>query len=421
MKNMREPLYYRTAKHKIARLGITLLLLCTLLYIVAAPATALGIAPSRELMTFDGQPHTISARIINNEHKDMNVVIYAQGDLAEYVKLSESAVMIPNTEYEHPFTYTVTLPQNLTPGTKDINIMVMEVPTGMNVPESAQNMMISTITVIHQLKVTVPYPGSYAEGILYVSEGNVNESTTFDVDIVNRGTDTIPSATGELVIKGPTNEEIARLKATPLSTISPKTAQKFEVNWIANVNPGVYYAEFIVTYAGKQLVLRKTFMVGDYHIDISDINVKDFKLGTIAKFNMDLVNKWNEPVDNVYAEIQITDSKGTVIADTKTITTTVTPLTTSTIYAYWDTQGIGAGTYDVHAILHYNGKTTERIYKALVGINAITIENSMTTGNAVTGSTKSASSTSTLVILVGILVAINIGWLIYFKFLKKKK
>jgi len=401
----------------MAKLGI---FLCIAI-LLAASITALGIAPSRDMMNYDSQAHTMTVRIINNDHKDMKVLLYAQGELASYTTLPITSIDVRSTDEEKSFTYTIQLPAGLEPGIKDLDIVALEVPADMKVPESSQTQILSTITVIYQLKVNIPYPGTYADGVLYISEGNANETTTFNANIVNRGTQAIDKVEGELVIKGPTNEEIKRIKATSLTNLASQTSQKMQVDWLSDVNPGVYYAEYIVSYGSKQFVLRKTFMVGDYSIEIRNIAVQDFKIGAVAKFNMEVVNKWNQPVDNVYAELQIMDDKGNTVSNTKTITTTVSPLTTSVIYAYWDTQGITVGNYDVHTILHYGDKTTERIYKALVGIDSITVNNAEgTTGNVIGANTK-GNSTSVLTILVIILVVVNVGWLVYFKFLKKKK
>ena len=220
---------------------------------------ALGVAPSREVINYDTDEHTLTARIINNEHKDMNILLYPQGDLAKYVLLEQNSFSIKSTDAEVSFTYKVKLPENLEPGTKDITIAVMEFAE-----EDAANpeMIASSIIVLHQLRINVPYPGTFAEGILYVSEDNTDSTITFTTNVINKGTNTLTNVDGELIIKGPANEEICRIRSNSLQNLDPQSSDKLVVNWPANVNPGVYYAEFIVNYGDgketKQFVMTKT-------------------------------------------------------------------------------------------------------------------------------------------------------------------
>ncbi|MFA5797795.1 MAG: hypothetical protein WC916_07235 [Candidatus Woesearchaeota archaeon] len=409
--------YSEKRKSRVIALYIVGIFFFLFLFAIS-PIHALGIAPSREILQYDTNPHTYTVRIINNEYREMHLLLYAQGELAPYINLPETTLYIGANEGEKAFTYTITLPQSIEPGERSASIFAIEAPESKATDTGAT--ITSTISVAHQLKVQVPYPGTFASGTFYISESNVNETTTFNLNIINKGTGMIKEVTSELLIRGPTNEIIRRIPGPTAADILTQQSEKLTINWLANTNPGVYYAEFIVNYDGKQFIERKTFMVGNYAIDIAELRVNDFKLGTIAKFNIDLVNSWNEPIDNVYAELQIIDDKMQVITTTKTISTTITQQSTTSIYAYWDTQGIPAGNYDVRIILHYAGKTSERIYKAVVGIDAISIQDTQATGNVLAQKT-GGSSTSVLTVLVIILVVINAGWFIYFKFLKKKK
>lgn len=406
--------------NKIAKILLLLVLAMLLINVVHA----LGVAPSREVINYDTEEHTINARIVNNQNKDMTVVIYPQGDLASYITLEKNTFKIKSTEGEVPFSYKVKLPSNLQPGTQNIDIAVIEL-IDEDTSKQEKAMISSSIVVIHQLKINVPYPGTFADGVLYISEGNVNSTITFTASVVNKGSNTINNVDGELVIKGPTNEELYRIKANSLKNLESKAADKLVVNWLANVNPGVYYAEFIVNYGNgqdtKQFVLRKTFMVGNFYVDIKDIKVNNFRLGAIAKFDIDLISKWNQPIQNVYGEMQVLDQQGNVLTTFKTSSVTLTPLTTSTISGYWDTKDVKVGNYDVKVILYYSDKSSEKLFKTVVGIDSIKIQDTATIGNVVASGTQGSNITSILIILVIVLVVINIAWLVYFKFLKKKE
>ena len=255
----------------------------------ASPVHALGVAPSREVVQYTTDEQTVNVRIINNEHKDMRVAVYTRGDLADYITAKKNTFDIKNTDDEVAFSYSVKLPTNLNPGPQKADIVIVEMPKD-DTSENDQTMILSSVVVDHELVVNVPYPGSYAEGLLYVTDGNVNDTILFTANVMNKGSDAIKDIAGELIIKGPTNEEIARIKSTTLQDLQSKTSNKITAEWQANVNPGMYYAEFVVAYDNKQIVLRKTFMIGNFYVAVKDVNVEGFRLGAIAQFNIGLVS-----------------------------------------------------------------------------------------------------------------------------------
>jgi hypothetical protein len=384
---------------------------------MAYDASALGLAPSRQIIDYDTTPHTFTLRVVNNEHKDMSVKIYAKGDFASYVKIPVDHLTISKTESEKSFTYSVTLPANLEPGMKTIEIAVEETPLDTSEADQGTTIFSSSI-VIHQLQVQVPYPGKYAEGMLFISNGNVNDTVTFTANVVNRGSEVLHDISGEIVIKGPTNEELYRVKSNALVSLDPQTSGKLVVNWLAQVNPGTYYAEFVVNYEDKQFVLRKTFVVGDYEMEIKDVRVGSFKLGAIAKFDVDIINRWNTPFNEVYGELHVLDQSGNEVSTFKTTSIEAKPLVTSTLQGYWDTANTKIGNYDIRVVLHYADKVSEKVFKTVVGVDSITVQDVSLIGNVV-AKNESGKEINIWIILVGILVAINIGWFIYFKFLRK--
>lgn len=404
---------------RLWKVNAFIILALSIIILSSIDVHALGIAPSRKIVDYSSDTQRMTVRVLNNENRDMNLVIYAQGELAEYVTVEKTTLFISSSESEKEFSYTYRLPNNLTPGQHNINIIAMEIPDKVNVAEESQTTILSTLSVAHQLRINVPYPGNFAEGILYISEGNSGAPITFTANILNRGTGIIGNAYGELVIKGPTNEEIERVKSSTFSNLEPKMSDKLVVNWPANVNPGMYYAEFIVNYDNEQIVLRKTFMVGEYYIEIKEITVEQFKLGTIAKFDVELTNKWNQPVDNVYADMSVIDGGGAVIATFKTAPSSINQLESGMITGYWDTKGIDIGTYDIKVVLNYAGKASERIFKAVVGIDSIEVKDFSTVGKVIESPSK-GNNMSLLYILVAASIIFNVVLFVYFKILRKK-
>jgi hypothetical protein len=382
---------------------------------------ALGVAPSRKIVDYASGEQSYDIRIVNNENKNMRVMIYFQGELAEYASIDKNIIQVTSDESEKVVRYKINIPTGLSPGTKKLDVMMLELGENIDTDkiDLDKTMIFSTVLIVHQLRVNVPYPGVFADGVLYISEANVNDTLTFTVNVLNKGTEQIKNINGEVVIRGPTNEEIRRVQSGTITSIDAGQAEKLAINTIADMNPGLYTAEFIVNYNDKQFVLRDDFRVGSQSIDIESIRVENFKLGTIAKFDVDLLNKWNQPVSSVYADMKVLNDQSVEVASFRTAPIDLMQLSRGTITGYWDTRGVDVGTYDIKVILNYDGASIEKIFKTVVGIDSIKLQDSSLSGQVIS-SQGEGNKLSLLYILVIISIVFNIGLFMYFKFMRKK-
>lgn len=399
------------------KIFIVLVIMLSSIVLSSISVNALGVAPSRKIVDYSVGEQTYTARIINNENKDMKVLIYFQGELAEYAKTDKSILNINSNEPEKSFTYTIKVPEGLSPGTKKLDVMILELSPDIETDKIIdKTTILSTVLVIHQLRINVPYPGMYAEGTMYISSNE--KYATITVNVLNKGTMDIRNINGELVIKGPTNEEITRIKANIINEIKAGNVDKFIVN-TPELNPGIYYAEFIVNYENKQFVLRKTFTVGSVSAEIKDLRIEDFRIGYIAKVNIDVLNRWNLPINDAYAILEVIDKNGNIISETKTASTTLKQLTTTTLTGYWDSKGITTGIYDMKISLYYNNLVSEKIFDAAIGVDSVKVNN-MASG-MVTAKRESEKSNTLLYVIVLLLVIVNIFLVyVYFKYIRKK-
>jgi hypothetical protein len=277
--------------------------------LLVSSALGLGIAPSRKMLDYEVGSQTYTARVLNDEHKPLKMLIFAKGEYASLVTIDNNMLDIKPDETEKSFTYTIKMPEKMRPGANKVEIVAMQLPDEFNqqvvvvdgevVAVGEQKATLSsTLSLIHQVIINVPYPGLFAEGKLYVSAGSVGEDTTFAISVFNRGNQPI-NASGYVVIKGPTNEEIARVNTND-AAVKAGEVGKLVANWKADANPGKYLAEAVVTYNGNTLELSQTFEIGELFIEIDGIKVKSFTLGSIAKFDISLLSKWNQPITDIY-------------------------------------------------------------------------------------------------------------------------
>jgi len=385
------------------------------LSVASGSALAIGITPGGTTIDFKpGLEKEVPFTIINNEHKDMDVVVYVkEGPYSDWVALYDTIMTFSSDDDSKGSKYSVRLPQSVEkPGTHQVDIVAMELPKEK---EGGGAFVGATTAVVTQLLVRVPYPGKYATLDLAVSEAQAGEPVNFFVKARNLGTEDISNAKATLDILGPTNEKIATLESGE-SGIGAKSMKEFKLTWTGQTNPGVYHAVVTLRYDGKVTTAEKNFAVGNLYIDVLSIDVKDFRLGGVAKFNINIENKWNDKITGVYGNLIIEDDNGQSVADVKTASTDVGALERKEIYAYWDTEGVKVGDYDARFILHYSGRTTEKDLKTHVEVSDIRVDIMGLGAGAVTVETTGAGGTSNMIMLLVVaLIGINAGWFFYFR------
>lgn len=397
--------------------------------------TALGVTPARKLFDYGEGLESGELRIINSQNKDLKLAVYATGDYADAISFEKDVIYISASESAKTVGYTLTMPENLAPGRQSIDLIILELPTELKegntvitdngviiMQDKKENEMLSATTaVIAKVFIDVPYPGKYINADLHVSSANTDETITFAVSLFGKGEENIDDVGGVIIIKGPTNEEIARVQTTSRSLGSGEDG-KIVANWKAGVNPGVYYAEAVINFDGEQIVKRTTFMVGSNNLKIKDILIDKFKLGQIAKVDVIAESVWNEEIKDVYAELDILDERGISLRNVKTSAINIPSLGTGILSGYWDTEGMVIGNYDISVKLFYENKISEKLFQAIINADNIQISDTAAiAGQVIKESGEGSSTISLLIMAVIILIVINISWLLYFKKFKKKK
>lgn len=396
---------------------ISLIFAFAVVLLIIPNALAIGITPGK--VTLDFTPSlqkTIEFTVLNNEHKDMKVMFGLIGELADYISLNAKSVDFKADEESKKFSYTVSLPAALTPGNHEVKIAAAELP-----PEGVgEGVYIgSTVVVTSQLLVRAPYPYKYAEIRLDVKEAPVNGTTNFYVEVENLGQQDLVDIQAIVEILGPVNEKIAIVR-TDSKTIEAGKKDALTASWKADVNAGQYKAVVSLAYdEGKIATAEKVFNIGSLEVDVVDVSVKNFKLGDIAKFDITVANKWSSSVKDVYAQVQIFDEQNQQIANVKTSSLDIPSMGRQVLNAYWDTAGIREGTYSGKLLLNYANKVLEKQLKTNIKLNAIEVE-IIGAGVTAKATAVQGGKQNLIFILIVVLIAINIGWFVYFKRKNKK-
>jgi hypothetical protein len=383
--------------------------------VVPKSCYAFGIAPSSIDIAFEaGLEKTISIKILNTEEDTFSAMVYAEGELAEYVTINDPVVDFSG-ELEKIITVTLKLPEKIgEPGEHEAKIIVRKIPS----KETSQGTNIQTnLAVGFKLKVMVPYPWKYASARLFAPYFKANEESNFAVEITNLGEKTI-FATAIIDILSPLNEKIDTLKSEEV-TIEPKEKSIVTIKWKPEAL-GSYYAKTNVIYNEHEADDERAFSIGEVLIDVSSISVDKFSLGGIAKFNILLENKWNERIPGVYADVAVTDESGKQYAISKTASKDIEAFGRQELEVFWETKGIEKGRYKLNIVLNYLGAKSEKQFDIDVGLDKIDVIPFGGHIVAVGGEAQGGVESYINILIILILVVIGINIFIYIKVVKKR-
>jgi hypothetical protein len=375
-------------------------LVCLLIF--ASSVYSLGIAPAKTTMDFSSGTTKQGAMRIIVDEVPAKVLLTTEGELGKYIKLQSSNLILEETETW--VNFDVNLPEELPPGERRGSILVLQVPTIENT-----DVVMAAPAVMHQVRVNVPYPGKYVTGKMFITNVNVKQPMLFTIALANFGKEEVKSAKATIIIKGPTNEQIAVLHTDPIH-LSAGQEDKLLVTWQTD-NAGSFVAECTVEYDGKIINFNENFNVGNIEVEIERITINDFRLGQIAKIDIHLLNKWNQAL-KVDGRVEIFKDNS-LVSTFNTIPVDILSGSTSVMNAYWNTQDVQTGEYTVSVKAKYDGKTSEKTFTTYVGADSISIKTP--TGEVV----KKAGSQNIVLlsVLVFVLIIVNI---FLFIFINKK-
>ncbi len=393
--------------------GILSIIIIVILFItVSSSASALGVTPARTTVGFEpGLERTVKFTVVNSEYKDMRLKIFVRGDLNESISVDEDEFELPANVESKEMEYTFTLPDSLGPGPHTADIIIYEIPEGAPASEAYVG---ASVAVITQLIVNVPYPGKYAQAQLNVINAQQNGQATFIIPMISLGDEDINNAHAIISIYDQSGDKIDQFQTESISLPAGGRGELVS-KWYANVPLGRYLAKAHVIYSGGVIDLEKEFAVGNETLELKQVRVQNFQLGGIAKFEMLIENKWSEPIIGAYAQTQVFDQQKDIIADFKSPTYDIPPLSNSTFVSYWDTAGVEEGTYDTSVYMRYGSKFSQQNIQLRITEDEIV---ALGLGFVISENTRGGSNlVSVLVVVIVVLVLMNILW---FMVLRKK-
>lgn len=390
-----------------------------LILLITPGVFSLGITPGRTTLDYEsGLEKEIAFSVLNNEHKNMQVMLMIQGELNDSITLYESIVDFMPSDESKSFKYKVKFSDKISkePGLHTAEIVALEVPKA----DAGGTFVGATVAVVSQLYVYVACPGKCIETDLNVLDAEQNSTATFIVPIINRGELGIGEARAIIDIYTGLNEKVGSVE-TDYASISSGMRTELTGRWEINVNSGNYLAKVTVLYDGESKSFEKQFAVGSEILSIESILVNNFRLGEIAKLQILVENKYNQELKSVFANMLVYNSKSQVMADIKSAAEDIPALNKKELIAYWDTVGVEEGEYDGKLMVKYGQKSTDKNLVLKVSEDSLDI---FGVGYAIRPSGgEGTSMTTILLILVILLLIVNLAWFVFFRRIigKKKK
>jgi hypothetical protein len=311
-----------------------------LILLIIAPALGFGISPARK--AHDYQP-TISGEItiVNNQRESLDLYLVPRGELAEYVTINPSTIVMTPSDTDRKSRYTVQVPRGtLDPGQHRIDIVALTF-------QGAGSGTVSTAAgVSSQVIIEVPYDGAFIETRLDYTRAN--RKVVFP--LFNKG-NALTTVDITLTILGPTNEALHSIRRSEIRV----DAQGFteETIELPDLNPGSYLLRARVEHDNRIIPLERVIEVGVPRLTIFDLG---FTLSdTIVKITVPVQSEWNQKIAESYAIHDISTTGGTFIERIKTPTTPIEPFGTAEFTAFWESPG--EGDYTLSTIIYYDGET----------------------------------------------------------------
>ncbi len=396
-----------------------LVMLSAILMIMAVfsvpSAKAIGITPGRTTIDFEpGLEKEIYFSVLNNEHKNMQVVFLLQGELNTSITLFDSSAEFMPSDESKQFRYKVKLPEKLEPGLHAGEIVELDIHKS----SAGGTYVGAEMAVVSQLYVYSACPGKCIDTSLNVLDAEQNSTATFIVPVINRGKVGIGEARAIIDIYTSLNERVASVE-TDAWPIDAGARTELSAKWDVNVNAGNYLAKVTVLYDGESKSFEKEFGIGKNVLTIESILVHDFTLGEIAKLQILVENRWSQELNGVFANLLVYNKDSQVMADVKSAADDIPALSRKELIAYWDTVGVGEGIYDGKLMVKYGKRSADRNLVLKISENSLDISG---VGYAIRPRGGKGIELSTILfVIVIILLVVNLAWFVFFRRLLGQK
>lgn len=336
--------------------GMFLFLIVASLFFSVPSLLAIGISPASTAIAFEPNLHKeFTIYLINSAEKPLNATLQLGGDLAPYLK-AEDGFFVISPQSNKAYHIVMDLPTLIKkPGNHIISINALQGPlnTGKEIKGIGAVVSVQGIIVVE-----VPYPGKYAEAELEITDVNEGESSAAIIRLVNYGLDDIRQAKATLDVYTGDGTLIDTL-TSPTISVPSRQSDTFTLSLDSSkYGPGIFPVTSFVEYDLLRTdPISKELRIGTLFANITNYT-QEFFTNKIALFDTHIQNRWNDKLENVYAEIKFFKNGAPLDQILRTPSFEIQPWQQVTASAFFDTTNLEPGNYEAEITAYYHGKTT---------------------------------------------------------------
>ena len=313
---------------------ISIFLLCTTLVL------ALGIRPAKTSIVFEeGRDYAPQFWVVNNEGREFSVKVSVGGEMAHYVTLHTPELTFRSDDGAKAVDFEVHLPEFVPPGESKAVITVEE-----NLASSAPNVISSTVVLKHDIIIQGPYPDKYVIAKLNFHESR--DTIRMVSEVENLGKKDISKIQTVFYVNDK-NQEVQELETQSTSLLSKENKLLDAHLDRSLLELGEFEVSALTTYDDQKVEVTKRLVVGHPEVDITYFN-KYFIAYTVNQYSLELLNKWNQQLDNVFVDVEV-KKEGQKIDQFRTKSVDLKGEMTTRINDYMDAtdKGLGKYTFDM--------------------------------------------------------------------------
>ncbi len=342
---------------------------CLILILFIQSIFALGVVPGKRTYGIEDVGKEFSFTVLNSEEKDMNVEFSVNGYLKDIIELNKKEVHFSSSEKSKTFTYRLkrTPAIYMRPGENVGRIVIREIAEDEEVTPFSALPGVSTEISIFRL-----HPNKYLDSRVEILEAGENEVTEFSMPVINRGEEGINSLEADIKI----SKEDVSIDNVKSEEISLESLERKDLSaeWVANVPEGVYKATIDFIYDDEIATYYRNFKVGDVEMNVSEIFVEDFELGSIVTLNVLVENSWNEELKEVYANLVLYDKSNKKVVDVNSAPYDIPASEKEMVKIYWDTSDIKEGVYNGFIKIITKESVSKQGLKVIITSDGISLE-----------------------------------------------
>ncbi len=389
-------------------------------------AVALGVRPAKTNIAIDEYEENnikIDGKlwIVNNNQREFTVDVYVDGEMAEFVKIKTDPKRISfrpedeakEVEFEINFNKG-----DIPPGTSTAFIAIEE-----RFGDQLDNAVSSKLLLKHKITFTGPYPDLYIEGSLNFHEKG--DEIELVAEVKNLGKKDINKVQTTFYVNDKAQEQ-HELETSPESLKTKETKLLKTAIEKDNFNAaGQYEVSAITKYDDQVLELYKTLLMGKPEVDITYFD-RYLIAHKVNQYTLDLLNKWNQQIRNVYVDVEVFKGEQKVDAF-RTRSVDIEAEMMQRVSDYLDAKDKGPGEYRFEMTVHFWSLVRMDEKKFIFQTDLVTEEDAKrlslappSLSGAATGYGGGTFSTVAPWLLIGILLGI-IGFYIAWRYLNRKR